>query len=175
MNRTSDRPDGFTTIIWGGTVAGTLDAIDAVIAYGILGMSPVQVLQYVASGLLGSSAFAGNTLSGFANAGLGAGLHFVIAFAVAAVYYAAARQIPALTQRPVIYGLAFGAAVYLFMTFLVLPYSGVAKSPFSVGLFLNGVLGHALFVGLPIALYANRPGRLDAAQPASTGPTPVAG
>ena len=158
------RPDAFNTIVRGGFIAAVLDAVDAVIAYGVLGMSPVQVLQYVASGLLGSAAYAGNTLLGFAYAGLGVALHFFIAFVVAAVYYLAAQKVSVLTRRPIVYGLLFGAAVFLFMTFLVLPLSAVAKSPFSLGLFLNGVLSHAAFVGLPIALWASRPARLKSTE-----------
>jgi len=98
-------------------------------------MSPIQVLQYIASGALGSDAFKG----GLATAALGAALHFFIAFVVAAVYYAASRKLAALCRDPTIWGLAFGAAVYLFMNFLVLPLSAVPKSPFSLPLFLNGV------------------------------------
>ena len=78
MNRITPRPDAFSTIVRGGLTAGVLDAADAVIAYGILGTSPIQVLQYVASGLLGNTAFAGNALPGVANAGLGAALHFLM-------------------------------------------------------------------------------------------------
>ena len=167
MNRPMDIPDAFNTIILGGLVAGVLDAVDAVIAYGILGQNPVQVLQYVASGLLGSSAYAGFTGLGFANAGLGAALHFFIALVVAAVYYAGALKVPMLKSRPVTSGLIFGAAVFLFMTFLVLPNSNVTKNPFSLGLFLNGIIGHALFVGLPIALFAVRPRRQNHAVVAS--------
>ena len=39
-------------IFWGGLVAGTLDAVDGVIAYGTQGLNPIQVLQYIASGAL---------------------------------------------------------------------------------------------------------------------------
>jgi len=150
-------------IIVGGVVAGVLDAIDAVIAYGILGMNPIQVLQYVASGILGNSAYAAFTAAGVANARLGAALHFFIALVVATVYYAGALKFPALSRRRLVSGLSFGASVFLFMTFLVLPNSAVTKSTFSPGLFLNGIIGHALFVGLPIALFATRPRRQKAA------------
>ena len=61
-----------------------------------------------------------------------------------------------LHARPVKWGLAYGVAVYLFMNYFVLPLSAVPKSPFSVALFLNGVIGHAIFVGLAIAWYAHR-------------------
>jgi len=143
---------GYDTILWGGLTAGVLDSIDAVIAFGLMGMNPIQVLQYVASGALGSKAFNG----GLVTAALGAVIHFFIAFVVASVFYAASRKLSALYRNPAIWGPAFGAAVYLFMNFLVLPLSAVPKSPFSLGLFLNGIFGHAIFVGLPIAWFARR-------------------
>lgn len=47
------------TIVWGGLAAGTLDAVDGVVAYGFKGLNPIQVLQYIASGLLGPASFQG--------------------------------------------------------------------------------------------------------------------
>jgi uncharacterized membrane protein YagU involved in acid resistance len=93
---------------------------------------------------------------GLATAGLGTLLHFFIAFTVAAVYVLASRKIVALKTQAIAFGLTFGALVYLVMTYTVLPNSAVEPSPFSLALFLNGIIGHALFVGLPIALYARR-------------------
>jgi hypothetical protein len=139
-------------IFWGGLVAGTLDAVDGVIAYGTQGLNPIQVLQYIASGALGKSAFEG----GFATAALGAAFHFLIAWAAAAVFVLAIQRLHVLKTHAVASGLLYGAAVYFFMTYLVLPLSAVATSTFSPGLFLNSVLGHALFLGLPIALFARR-------------------
>ena len=34
-------------IFWGGLVAGILDAVDGVIAFGTQGLNPIQVLQYI--------------------------------------------------------------------------------------------------------------------------------
>jgi hypothetical protein len=65
-------PHAFGTIFWGGLTAGVLDSVDAVIAFGLKGMNPIQVLQCIASGALGSDAFKG----GLATAALGAALHF---------------------------------------------------------------------------------------------------
>lgn len=45
-------PHAFGTIFWGGLTAGVLDSVDAVIAFGLKGMNPIQVLQYIASGAL---------------------------------------------------------------------------------------------------------------------------
>jgi len=138
-------------ILWGGLMAGTLDAVDGVIAFGTQGLNPIQVLQYIASGALGRAAFRG----GLATAALGALLHFIIAWVAAGVFVFASRWMPVLRTRAVFFGLLYGTAVYFFI-YLVLPLSAVARSPFHFGLFLNGVIGHALFVGLPIALYARR-------------------
>ncbi|HYL16580.1 MAG TPA: hypothetical protein VEV41_26330 [Terriglobales bacterium] len=139
-------------IFWGGLVAGILDAVDGVIAFGTQGLNPIQVLQYIASGALGQSAFQG----GLATAALGAAFHFGIAWVVAGVFVLATRRLEILKTHAVPAGLLYAAAVYFFMNYLVLPLSAVAASTFHLGLFLNGVIGHALFVGLPISLFARR-------------------
>lgn len=139
-------------IFWGGLVAGVLDATDGVIAYGTQGLNPIQVLQYIASGAMGKSAFQG----GIASAALGAAFHFLIAWVAAVVFVFASQPVRALKTHAVPAGLFYGAAVYFFMNYLVLPLSAVANSTFQLGLFINGVIGHALFVGLPISLFARR-------------------
>jgi uncharacterized membrane protein YagU involved in acid resistance len=139
-------------ILWGGLLAGILDAVDGVLAYRTQGLNPIQVLQYIASGALGQSAFHG----GLATAALGAAFHFTIAWVAAAVFVLATRRFESLKTHAVLGALLYGAAVYFFMNYLVLPLSAVAASTFHLGLFLNGVIGHALFVGLPISLFALR-------------------
>ncbi|HVQ28970.1 MAG TPA: hypothetical protein VMV21_05285 [Vicinamibacteria bacterium] len=140
-------------IVWGGLVAGVLDITDAFVAYGVLGVSPVRIMQSIASGLLGSSAYAG----GAPTAALGLFLHFVIAFGAATAYSLASLKLRALVLHPVRYGLAFGVGVYLFMNYLVLPLSAFKKgSGFSLPLFVNGVLAVVLLVGLPIGLLTAR-------------------
>jgi hypothetical protein len=141
------------SILQGGSIAGVLDAVNGVVAFGlVLGMNPIQVLQYIASGVLGVGAFQG----GLATAALGALLHFAIAFVVAGVYVAVSRRLTALTKHPFVYGASYGVAVYVFMNYVVLPFSAVPRSGFSIALLLNGLIGHALLVGLPIAWAARR-------------------
>ena len=142
-------------ILWGGFIAGVLDAVDAVVAFGLKGLNPIQVLQYITSALLGPSAFAG----GLSTAALGMVLHFFIACVVAAVYVGASRGMAVLKNQPLLFGPLYGLAVYSFMNYLVLPLSAAPQNPFSLAMFLNGVIGHALFVGLPIALYARKVAR----------------
>ena len=143
-------------ITTGAVVAGALDAIFSVIAYVFVlhAFSIIGVLQYIASGLLGSVAFSGGLLT----AGLGVAIHFSIAFAFATLYYAASRRLAALRVQPISFGLAYGAAIWLFMDLIVLPLTGTPKSPFNGGLFTAFLLDHAVFVGLPIALAVRRYG-----------------
>lgn len=135
-------------VLWGCLVAGLLDATDGVIAFAFKGMNPVQVLQYIASGALGKGAFEG----GIGTALIGLALHFFIAFVFAFAYAFVAERFEGMLRRPIPFGLAYGAFAYLFMTYAVLPASSVGPSTFEWPYFLNGLVGHALFVGLPIAL-----------------------
>ena len=146
--------DLLTTIVYAGVVAGVLDAVDGVLAYYLsFGMNPVQVLQFIASGALGEKAFEGGLLT----AAVGALFHFFIALVVAAIFCLAACALPILVRHRMLLGLAYGATVYLVMNYGVLPLSAVKQAPFSWPLFLNGLIGHAVFVGLPIAWFASRP------------------
>jgi hypothetical protein len=52
------------------------------------------------------------------------------------------------------WGTIYGAAVFIVMNLVVLAHTAVVKAPLSLPLLLNGVLGYALFIGLPIALAA---------------------
>lgn len=140
-----------SAIAVGGLAAGILDAIDAVVAFKlVLGFDPVPIYQFVASGMLGPSAFTG----GAATALLGLGIHFLIAFSAAAVFTLASLRLPQLRRSALTYGALFGIGVYAVMNYAVIPLSRIPPSPFSLPLFLNGVIGHALWVGLPIALAA---------------------
>ena len=72
------------TILIAGIIAGTLDSAAAsVVFYFKLGLSPAQVMQYIASALYGSDAFSGGT----AMVVIGTLLHFAISFVIAAVYF----------------------------------------------------------------------------------------
>ncbi len=138
--------------MYGGLAVGVLDALDAIIFFGLQGVSSVRIFQHIASGLLGRASFNG----GSATVLLGLLLHFLIAFVLATIYYGASLRFPALIRRAVMCGLLYGVTVYFVMNYLVLPLSAAPKVSDSPAIFLNGVLGHALLVGLPIALFARR-------------------
>jgi uncharacterized membrane protein YagU involved in acid resistance len=148
-----ERPRAFDTILYGGLAVGVLDALDAIIFYGIRnGTTPTRIFQHIASGVLGRAAFDG----GYVTALLGFFLHFMIAFIIAAIYFRASISLPMLVRRAVVWGVIYGVAVYFVMNYVVLPFSAAPLARFAVPPFLNGVIGHALLVGLPVALIAQR-------------------
>jgi uncharacterized membrane protein YagU involved in acid resistance len=93
---------------------------------------------------------------GWTSAILGVVIHFTIAFTAAAVYYLASRRMRALVDRPVLFGLLYGEAVFLFMYFVVMPLSAIGFPKFSIATYITGPIGHTVLVGLPIALMTRR-------------------
>jgi len=147
------RPRAFETIVFGGLAIGILDFLDATLFFGLYGGAPFQrVWQGVSSGLLGAEAA---RAGGWNTAALGILLHFVVAFCIATVYYIGARNIPFLIRQPVVSGLLFGVLAHLVMKYVVIPLSMIGTvAPYTLPSFLNSVIGHALLVGLPVALIA---------------------
>jgi hypothetical protein len=140
-------------IFWGGLIAGTLDICAAFLtAWLRAGVGPVRVLHFVASGLIGATAFNG----GAKTAILGLALHFLIATVAAVVFYIASRYLLVLIERPIIFGLLYGIAVYLFMNFVVLPLSAIPHRPITLSGFIIGILTIMFCIGLPIALIVRR-------------------
>jgi uncharacterized membrane protein YagU involved in acid resistance len=144
----------FQPIFWGGLIAGTLDICAAFLtAWLRAGVGPIGLLQYVASGALGPAAFQG----GIKTALVGLVLHYLIATIWTTVFYLASRKWLFLIERPVQFGLLYGIAVYLFMTFVVVPFlSRVTPRPATITGRTIGILTIMFCVGLPIALIVRR-------------------
>jgi len=158
MSSETGRPKAFETILLGGSIAGLLDGLDAVVFYYLaFSVPPASLFQNIAAGLLGVSSFRG----GWRTVVLGIALHFSIAIGAAAVFYAASLVIPALWRNPFICGPAFGIGLYLFMQHVVLPLSAVPPRtvPVSTLELVDQLFSHTIFVGLPIALMARRSAR----------------
>lgn len=144
-------------ILYGTLVVGVLDALDAVVFFGLRGVRPIRIFQSIAAGVLGRAAFQG----GLATAVLGACLHFFIAFVVVLTFYLASRRAPVLTRHAVVSGLLYGLVVYLVMNLVVVPLSAASAAPPSVPVLVNGLLIHAFGVGLPTALFVRAAGPGD--------------
>lgn len=138
-------------ILIAGLLAGILDIASAVVITLYYGGKPVRMLQTIASGAIGKRAFDG----GMQTALLGLAFHFLIAFTAATVFYLASRKIGFLTEKPVIAGVLYGVAVYLFMYLVVQPLAGLHPK-FGLLTTSRAVLVHIFCVGLPISLSIKR-------------------
>lgn len=147
------RTPGAWSVIWrAGLIAGVLDITAAFITWGIKRVSPVDILQGIASGLLGAKSFGG----GWPTAALGAACHFLIAFSAATVFYLASRRLTFLTRHAVPSGVLYGVAVYVVMYWIVMPLSRYHSMPFSLSRAVVAIVTHMICVGLPIALVVRR-------------------
>ncbi len=148
-----DRPALWKVILGATLLVGTLDITDALIFYGLRGVSPIRLLQNIASGLLGRQAFG----MGPQTAALGLLLHFFIALCATTVYLLASRRLP-LSRQPILFGTLFGIALYAIMNYVVLPLSRVAPRPLFPPLvpFINGVAALIFCIGIPLGLIARR-------------------
>jgi uncharacterized membrane protein YagU involved in acid resistance len=138
-------------VLIGGTMGGALDLLFALTFAAANGMAPPQLLQTIASGLLGKSAYSG----GAPAAVLGLACHFALSYLWAALFAAAARSYLRMLERPLLAGACFGILVFFTMRLVVLPLSAfphpVSFRPLAATLDL---FSHMLLFGLPIALAA---------------------
>jgi len=147
----------FKPIVIGGLIAGAFDITYACVFFGIRNhVTPIRILQSVARGALGQSAFQG----GLKTAALGLLFHFLIALTAAAVYVFASRALRFMITHAVVCGILYGLAVYLFMYGIVMRVSAIHSTalpwvyPWAV--LIPNLLIHMLGIGLPIALVARR-------------------
>ena len=141
----------FRAIVAAGLTVGVLDISSAFVIWWQRGVGARRGLQGIAAGLLGADSFDG----GWVTAGLGLGLHFLVAFVVVSVFYLASRKIEFLTIHPVVSGVLYGIGVYIVMYWLVLP---TAFPTFRHRLWneLLAVAIHISLIGLPCALIVRR-------------------
>jgi uncharacterized membrane protein YagU involved in acid resistance len=111
------------------------------------------VYQYIASGALSESAFAG----GIATALLGVLFHFIISFIVAGVFILSAGRISLLRRYPVVSSLLYGFGVFIVMNMIVIPLSAAPPLPAPTTFqLIVTIVDHILVVGLPLGLRLRR-------------------
>src|SRR5215469_11658533 len=139
-------PRPLPAILVGGLITGTLDMSYAMIVYSP--KAPLLIPQGIAGGLLGADHQLGGTTGTII---LGFICHFTIALGAATVFYLASRKWAFLTEHPLISGMIFGACVYLFMHFAVLPLSALHLTWRYSSRQLREFIWHWFGVGLPIS------------------------
>jgi hypothetical protein len=141
-------------ILAGGMAAGAIDIVSAGAGRAAKDWGQVlSMLQFMATGLLGKAALTWN-LGLMAATGLAA--HFGLTLIMAALFVLAARRWDFLLRHTWAAGICYGVLIYLAMSRFIVPHSGVPvwKTPPGFWANVNPAMGHAFFVGLPIAAAA---------------------
>ena len=133
-----------------------MDITAAFITWAPRGVTPLQILQGIASALLGPRSFEGGPTTG----ALGAAIHFFIAFSAAIVFYAASRKLPLLILRPILSGIVYGVAVHVVihvvMYWIVLPLAHFQGAPRNFFSSIVAIVTHIICVGLPISIVVSK-------------------
>ena len=143
---------GFGLVLAGGLVAGALDLTFAFVFSWLHGGTPVRVLQFIASGVLGRGSFQ----MGLASAALGAFFHFFTSVCAATIYYLASLRFSFLTRRVLISGAIFGVLMFFAMRFVVIPLSAIKPSPMKAASAIPDLCSHVFLFGMVIAYAVSR-------------------
>jgi hypothetical protein len=136
-------------VLCGGLVAGTLDIGMAALLSAV---SPLVVLLFIASGLLGKAAYH----AGLAGVLLGLGLQWIMSLAIAAFYALGSRRVMLLNSSWALGGILYGFAIFFVMSYVVVPLSAAVPKPaFTPQTFTENLLAMIVF-GLIIAFFAHR-------------------
>jgi len=141
-------------ILWAALIAGSLDIISAVLVNGALSgaIRPIRILQGIASGAVGRSAFDG----GLGMALVGLLFHYFFALMFATVYFLLYPYLPFLHRYPVLWGFLYGMFAWAIMNGVVIPLSAIHPAPFNWTRALINIVILMFMIGLPIALLARK-------------------
>lgn len=150
---TAKQPRAIKSVLQAGLIAGFLAAAAAIILFfNTTGKNPIIIFNYVASGLIGPSAFTGGVPIAF----LGLLLHFIIAVAFALLFFLIYPQIKRLKINPFVSGIFYGTLVWFIMNFVVLRLSQIPNVPLSIIDCFTELLLLIIFLGVPISLTVDK-------------------
>ena len=135
-------------------VAGTFDLLSAFLFSGIKGVGPIRVLQFVASGPFGDQALGD---AAFALAGIAT--HYLLMAIMVGLFLFAAERLSSIARQPILWGLAYGFAIWIVMYWVVRPLRWpnlplpTAGGPVAVA---QQLFSHLILVGLPIGFIVGR-------------------
>lgn len=129
-------------------MAGTLDIVAACInAYLVSGVTPAQVLSYIASGLFGKTAYSGGPeilLAGLV-------FHYLIAFACTTCFYWIYPHWKVLHNSLILNAFLICVVTWLVTTQIVVRFSYIGAQPIVIGKALVAITILFVCIGLPIA------------------------
>lgn len=141
------------TILFAGSLAGTLDIAAAMIRYyTTTGKDPLNVLRFIASGVFGNAAFSG----GVVMAVYGLFFHFIIAFSWTILFFMVYPRLKLFFKNQYLWGIIYGCFVWTGMNLIVLPLSNVPQLPFSIARAAEAIGTLIVCIGLPISIITHR-------------------
>jgi len=148
------KSSAFKTILLAWLTAGCLDLLAAITVYSLImqRVTTTRLLQGIARGALGNSAYEG----GISTALAGVGFHFIIAFCFTIFYFFIFPYIPFLKKERIISGLLYGIFVWCVMNLAVLPLLNIANIPTKWDSITRGAAILMFCIGLPISLIVSR-------------------
>jgi hypothetical protein len=152
---TSHRISLLRSSVIGGLIIGTADAIiyHWIITSVLRGNPLISVYQYIASGVLGVSAFSG----GIATASLGLLFHIINSIVIASIFILSADRIPFLRRNAIVGSLLYGFGVFIVMNLIITPLSATPPLPApTASELIVDIIDHVLVVGLPLGIIASR-------------------
>ena len=151
---TQSNPSALKTILFAWLTAGCLDLLGAITVYSLImqRVTTMRLLQGIARGGLGNSAYEG----GVATALAGVGFHFTIAFCFTVFYFFVFPYVPFLKKQRIISGLLYGIFAWCVMNLAILPLLHIANIPTKWDSIVRGALILMFCIGLPISLIVSR-------------------
>ena len=133
-------------------LVGVLDILAAFLSFYIsTGKSPLIVLKFIASALLGSAAY-----SASGSIWVGLLLHFAVAFLFALFFFIAYKPLKLYKLQWVVLGIVYGIFIWLVMNKLVLPITMVKQQPFKWTDAIRAALILITMIGLPLSWILNK-------------------
>ena len=138
------------TIILTGLLAGTLDAIAAIV---VSQASPAAVFKFIASGAFGAGkAFSGGDIMIV----WGVLFHYLIALSWTVLFFFMYPALPWIRKNKYVTGLLYGIFVWIMMNRVVIPLSEIPQRPFNLKGALTGMSILMVAIGLPISILTHR-------------------
>ncbi len=134
-------------------IAGSLDILAAFIqGYLNYKIMPSIILQYIASGVFGQSAFTG----GFGMQLWGLFFHFVIAFACTASYFLLYPKFAFLKKNWLVNSVLIALVAWAVTNLVIVPMSKIPNHPFNFSKAFIAFTILFFFIGLPISYFAKK-------------------
>ena len=140
-------------------IAGLIcGAVDVIIFHWFIqnvlsGVPLITLYQYIASGALGESAFAG----GIPTALLGVLFHFIFSIVIAGVFILGVDRIPLLRRHIIPGSLLYGFGVFIVMNMIVTPLSATPPLPTpTTSELIVTIIVHILVAGLLLGIVVRR-------------------